>query len=83
MDSPRESYTVEEKSGAAQIPRLLIVDDDESVREAIKSLLLSKNTFLLNPRVKCTLGAAARRQQSWLPSEQAAQSQVIRRVKKW
>ena len=41
MNSPRESNTVEDKSGAAQIPHVSIVDDDESVREAIESLLRS------------------------------------------
>jgi FixJ family two-component response regulator len=40
MSSPGESNTVEAKS-AAQIPHVSIVDDDESVREAIKSLLRS------------------------------------------
>jgi FixJ family two-component response regulator len=41
MKSPRESNPVEEKSAAAQSPHVSIVDDDESVREAIKSLLRS------------------------------------------
>jgi len=36
-----ESNTVQEQSRAAQTPHVSIVDDDESVREAIKSLLRS------------------------------------------
>jgi two-component system response regulator FixJ len=36
-----ESNTVQEQSSATQTPHVSIVDDDESVREAIKSLLRS------------------------------------------
>ena len=36
-----ESNTVQEQASAAQTPHVSIVDDDESVREAIKSLLRS------------------------------------------
>ena len=35
------SNTVQEQLGAVEIPHISIVDDDESVREAIKSLLRS------------------------------------------
>jgi FixJ family two-component response regulator len=36
-----KSNTVQEQSGAVETPHISIVDDDESVREAIKSLLRS------------------------------------------
>src|ERR1051325_3379755 len=36
-----ESNTIQEHSSAAKTPHVSIVDDDESVREAIKSLLRS------------------------------------------
>jgi FixJ family two-component response regulator len=41
MNSSTQSNTVQDKSGALEIPHVSIVDDDESVREAIKSLLRS------------------------------------------
>jgi FixJ family two-component response regulator len=41
MSSWRENNTVQEKPGGSETPRVVIVDDDESVREAIRSLLRS------------------------------------------
>jgi FixJ family two-component response regulator len=41
MSSRRENNTVQAKAGASETPRVVIVDDDESVREAIRSLLRS------------------------------------------
>lgn len=41
MSSPGQSSNVQANSGALEAPRISIVDDDESVREAIRSLLRS------------------------------------------
>lgn len=41
MKNPIESNTMKREVGKSEIPRVSIVDDDESVREAIKSLLRS------------------------------------------
>lgn len=41
MSSPGESNSIQTNSGAFEAPRISIVDDDESVREAIRSLLRS------------------------------------------
>lgn len=41
MNSPGQSNNVEETSGCLETPRISIVDDDESVRESIRSLLRS------------------------------------------
>jgi FixJ family two-component response regulator len=41
MKSRRENNTIRETTGASYVSRVAIVDDDESVREAIKSLLRS------------------------------------------
>ena len=42
MSSRCENNTAEEKVGASKTPRIAIVDDDESVREAIRNLLRSE-----------------------------------------
>jgi two-component system, LuxR family, response regulator FixJ len=41
MISRSENNTVQEKPSGSETPRVVIVDDDESVREAIRSLLRS------------------------------------------
>jgi FixJ family two-component response regulator len=41
MKNPLENNAMKRKGGMSDIPRVSIVDDDESVRDAIKSLLRS------------------------------------------
>jgi FixJ family two-component response regulator len=41
MKTPLENNIVKRKAGVSEIPRVSIVDDDESVREAVKNLLRS------------------------------------------
>jgi FixJ family two-component response regulator len=41
MNNPLEHNRMDGKAGVSEAPRVAIVDDDESVREAIKSLLKS------------------------------------------